>query len=229
MGPLRDVTLLLLGVYALVVLASQAALVGVLTPGLRLPEPLATAGDMANLSFTLESRTSVEFSIDSLDFGQGFVNATCTNCTMDTDGAGYADPLCCWGQWTSPLQDGLLIENNGNTYVSLSLSADQNASAWIGGNLTQPSFQVRTAGESGESHPSANGDDTADSCLSAWRAGSFTELTTSDMYICGNESQYDFSFVSTRNEAHLLVRAVIPKNAPRGSKGVTLTLTATSP
>ncbi len=229
MRPLRDVTLVLLGVYVVAVLASQAALISWLTPGLRLPEPLAIVEKTANISLLIESRTSVEFTVDSLDFGQGFVNSTCNNCTMDTEGAGSADSICCRGEWNSPLQDGLLIENNGNTYVSLTLSANQNASSWIGGNLTQPSFQIRIAGESAESHASANGDDTADSCLSSWKAGTFTEMTTSTIYLCGNESRYDFSFANTRNEAHIMVGAVIPRNAQKGSKGVTLTLTATSP
>jgi len=229
MKPLRDVTLVLLGAYFVAVLASQAALISLLTPGLRLPEPLATMERMANISLSIESSTSVEFSVDTLDFGQGYVNTTCNNCTMNTDGSGYADSLCCHASWVDAPEDGLLIENNGNTYVSLALSASSNASSWIGGNNLTPSFTVKIAGEAADPHASANGDDTADSCLSSWKAGTFTEITTSQIYLCGNETTYDFSFASNRNEAHLEAGLVIPRDSAKGSKGVTLTLVATAP
>ncbi len=224
----RSLTLPLLMIYLLFVVASQAILITVLTGGIHLPEALATG----NISFSLKEQTVIEFTVDTRNFDQGYINDSCNNCTMDTEGSGNADTSCCQLNWATPPADGLLLENKGNTVVSLYISTSANASSWINGSLVAPSFQFKMVSESEEEHASsASGDwdDTADSCISGWKPATFTEATTVDQYICGNETQYNFSYVHDRDEAHLLVKAIIPRDAPKGNKAVTFTVTATAP
>lgn len=221
----KSFTLPLILAYLVCVIASQALLITWLGGGLDLPETLVT--ESGNLSLTLIKVTIIEFTFDTLNFNQGYINETCNNCTMDTEGSGHTDTSCCHHNWATPPADGLLVENKGNTAVSLYISTTANASSWINGTLVTPSFQFMMKSESEEAHTSAKGDDTAASCQSAWKPAAFTEATTVDQYICGNETRYDFNYEDDRDEAHLLVKAVIPRDAPKGNKAVTFYVTAT--
>jgi len=225
----KSVMLSLLIVYLLFVIVSQVLLITNLTEGLYLPKALATSIGAGNISWSLIQIITITFTVDSLDFNLGFVNETCNNCTMDTEGSGNVNSGCCHVNWANPPVDGLLIENQGTTVVSLFISTTANASDWINGTNVTPSFQFKMKAESDEAHASAKGDDTADSCLSAWKPTSFTEATTVDQYICGNATQFDFHPAPNRNEGHLLVKAVIPNDATKGTKSVTFQLTATAP
>ena len=225
----RSFTLPLILAYLLFVVASQALLITVFTGGIHLPETLVTAIGSGNISVELIKVTTIEFTVDTLTFSLGFINATCNNCTMDTEGNGNADTNCCHNKWTSPPVDGLLLQNKGNTVVSLFISTTANASSWINGTTVTPSFQFKMVSEATEAHASANGDDTVDSCSSSWKPANFTEATTVNQYICGNETQFDFTFANDRDEAHLLVKVIIPSDAQKGNKAVTFTVTATAP
>lgn len=228
MRRLKSLTLPLIFTYLFCVIASQALFVTSLG-NFHLPETLAFSTDAGNITIGLTRITSIEFTVDTLDFNAGFVNETCNNCTMDTEGNGNADADCCRINWATPPADGLLLENKGNTVVSLYISTNENAASWIGGNLVEPSFQFMWQSEVTETHALAKGDDLENSCLSPWKPATFTEATTVAQYICGNETRYDFNYGSDRNEAHLLVKAVVPRDAPQGNKAVTFQLTATIP
>lgn len=223
----RGLTLSLILAYLFCVIASQALLITWLGGGLHLPGSFAIAA--GNISVELMEVTIIEFTVDTLDFNQGFINETCNNCTMDTEGSGHANTDCCRLNWATPPADGLLLENKGNTVVSLYISTSANASSWINGTDVTPSFKFKMKSEATEAHALAKGDDTADSCLSSWKPADWTEATTVNQYICGNEAQYDYHYADYRDEAHLLVKAVIPRDATRGNKAVTFQVTATAP
>lgn len=225
----RSLTLPLILAYIFCVIASQALLIAWLGGGLHLPEPLAISTDAGNISIELMEVTIIEFTVDTLNFNQGYINESCNNCTMDTEGSGNADTSCCHHNWATPPADGLLLENKGNTVVSLYISTSANASSWINGTNVTPSFQFKMLSEATEAHASSDGDDTAESCLSTWKPADWAEATTVNQYICGNETQYDYHFANNRDEAHLIVKAVIPRDATRGNKAVTFQVTATAP
>jgi len=227
-GTSRPMGLLLLGVY-LGVLAVAQAILFVVSDGRLQSRAFVVSTAQGNVTFRITQMVSIDFTVDVLDFGQGFINSSCNNCTMETTGNGTADPICCQYQWATPPGDGLLIENTGTTLLNLFLQTSLNASDFIGGSLAEPSVQYMLASEASEPHDSADGDDASSSCLSSWYPPSFTEISVNGSYACGNATRFDYTPGNTQDEVHLLFRIVIPEDAPRGSKSLTFLATATAP
>ncbi len=225
----RRLALPLILMYLCLVFGSQAFLISVLGGGFHLPGTLAIDNEEAGISLEIYRVISLQFTVDTLSFQQGFINETCNNCTMSTQGSGSADANCCHIYWATPPADGLLLENLGTTVLSLSIQGSHNASNWIGGSGPDPSFQYKIISEATEAHSGAKGDDNSDSCLSAWATTDWTELTTVDTYVCGNTTSFDFDYHDQNDEAHLVMRIIIPSNASRGQKALTVQVTGTAP
>jgi len=220
--------LLLFSLVVYLVSLSMAQLYVVARVTSLLPKPFLVT-DSAQISVALLDVAGITFTVSSLDFGQGFVNESCNNCTMDVEDAGTTDASCCLANWATPKSGGLLIENTGNVAVNLFMNVSSNASDWIGGDDVEPSFQFKMVAESADEHANAKGDDTSSSCASAWKPSSFFETNTTGMYVCGDASTFDFTPAASKDEGHLLVRIVIPLDATKGQKEVTFLALATSP
>src|SRR3989339_745101 len=76
---------------------------------------------------------SVNFTLDLIDWGSGYVNANATSATLVTNGTMVGTT------GFNTVSNGLTIENIGNNNVTLNLSADKNAATFVGG--TTPAFQ----------------------------------------------------------------------------------------
>ncbi|MCX6706861.1 MAG: hypothetical protein NT001_01830 [Candidatus Woesearchaeota archaeon] len=99
----------------------------------------ATAG----VNVTITSTTAINFTTNYINFGTGNVNGTCGYCNMYSnytlDSTGSISSCC---QGFSGATTGLVIENIGNTNVSIGMNSTNNAVTFIGGT-TSPGPQFR--------------------------------------------------------------------------------------
>lgn len=183
-------------------------------------------------TITIQSVTSITNQVSIVAFGSGYVNSSCTSCTIITDSKGIqpGNESCCVG--FNNATASFLIENTGNTPLFLNFScsdlvaADCTAAGFIGG--TNPVFQFRTINASDATNKSA--DTFADSAYSCGTASantgfnysSYTNLdATTNFHLCGsNGSKYYFNHQATNNSAVIDLKVVIPDNANTGTEKV---------
>lgn len=92
------------------------------------------ASDQGTATVYVNSSTSIFFSIDSVNWGEGYVNATPGapfNCTLNTEGLRSAGCV----RFTAVSQ-GFVLENEGNTYPAINLDSDVNGSQMFGEHWT---------------------------------------------------------------------------------------------
>ena len=89
MGTTRPMGLLLLGVYLGVLAVAQAILFAV-SDGRLQSRAFVVGTAQGNVTFRITQMVSIDFTVDVLDFGQGFINSSCNNCTMETTDIGRA-------------------------------------------------------------------------------------------------------------------------------------------
>lgn len=181
------------------------------------------------------SKTQITFTVNQIDFGSGYVNSSCTNCTMSTNsltGSGSTDSVCCLTDWNTATNYGLWVENEGNTNLSVQLDSSDDASAFLGGGSVTPEFQWKLASDtdtSGCGGAGCSSDDTATSCTTgSWNYETWTDVNTTNPYVCGDAASYPFPADPSKNEFVIDARVVVPKDAPSGAKSATLTVTGTS-
>ncbi|MBW3022472.1 hypothetical protein KY308_00005, partial [Candidatus Woesearchaeota archaeon] len=114
MGDVSNKTLAILVGVAIVV--SIIGLLSVGRGGITYITARAGSGE-GPVSVNLTSEISILVT-DSIDFGNGRVNSTATNATLDSD-AGTVDG----GSWT-PITEYIKIENDGTVNISVNVSAD---------------------------------------------------------------------------------------------------------
>ena len=173
---------------------------------------------------TITSVTELTNQVSSINWGSGYVNASYNNCTMDSEGTLGAGCVTFTAQTS-----GFLMENTGNTNLSVNYTSDSAAAAFIGG--TNPEFQLKVSpnsveGQSGESSAT----DTVTSCVNNWSPGTYTDITTAGTYMCGNSTAAGrlFRFEGDRDAAVVDIRVVIPEDAPIEAKSATLTFNGAS-
>jgi len=186
----------------------------------------AVSTDQGNATITITQQTSITNSFNDIQFGSGFVNASCTACVMDSNGT-RASIGCC-GTFNMSNNLGFLLENTGNINLSVNYTCAGNCTAaqFIGG--TSPAFQIRVtnnfnAGQSGE----VGATDTVASCAGgingAGTAGlnitSYIPVTAAGDFLCGNSSTngYVLSFVNTQDAFVVDLNVSVPEDAPVGT------------
>lgn len=126
------------------------------------------ATEEGTVNVTINSTTSVEIISangtegKSLDWGSG---------SVETDGYAYliSNGTISGGSWEAIINEGFIIENKGNTNVTLNVSSNVNAETFIGGTNPQFEFNV-TNNETG-------------SCTGTL-LGTYTSFTTADAQLC---------------------------------------------
>src|SRR3989344_1859778 len=78
----------------------------------------AVSSDQGNATITITQQTSITNNFNDIQFGSGFVNASCTACVMDSNGT-RASVGCC-GTFNMSNNLGFLFENTGNINLSVS-------------------------------------------------------------------------------------------------------------
>lgn len=181
-----------------------------------------------NVSVQISSQVSITWAVSHLNWGSGYVSTGCnSNCTMfvnTTDSMGNSadsfDSTCCKEfNWSN---QSLLLRNNGNQNVNLQMNITANATDWFGTN-TPAEFSFKIVNEADRVHDNTDVNDTADSCLGNsthangwWGYNSTSDWTALDSwvaapkYICGDAAGFNFTSLSTKNEANFDFKIVIP-------------------
>lgn len=177
----------------------------------------ATAADSGNATITISQSTSITNNFDFIQFGAGFVNASCTVCVMDTNGVITA--ACC-GTFNQSNNLGFLLENTGNINLSVNYTCTGSCTAaqFIGG--TNPAFQIRAtnnsfAGQAGEVSTA----DTVGSCNNEFFRGfNITNYSVSvaaaGHWLCGNGSVFPLDFTDIQDAFVVDLNVSVPSDAP---------------
>lgn len=164
------------------------------------------ATDTGEANLTILSAASIEFTVNSIEWGAGAVYENSTNATLNSEG------VVMGGNWTA-VSEALKLQNNGNTDVSLTITTSNIASTFIGGSAAGgPSYKLRVSNnETG-------------SCglpLNSTNLGIYTEATGSAQSTCGN-----FTFGNSNDLLDIDVEIRIPEDALPGTKSSVITATA---
>ena len=191
-------------------------------------------------TITIAASTSLDNQVLNIAFGSGFVNGSCTECVMDSDGNQNQTGGCCRDFVT--VSSGFLLENTGNVNLSVNFSCTGscNASNFIGG--TNPRFLIRVSSNSVEGQSGEAGIlDTATSCNATSAGGGWNisnlstflpekEYARADdigYWLCGNSTEYPLDFVDGADAAVIDINLTIPVDTPSGTGEQTATYTFT--
>ena len=159
----------------------------------------------------LTSTTSIKFDVQVINWSDGYLNGSINqNCNLSTTGYAGAYTSSCVN-FASPKPGPLVIENDGNRNVNITVQAGQDPGTWIGG--TAPS----AAGAWIKSSDNESG-----SCVSNQLIAS-TAFTTSPLELCGN-----LTYVNTADTVNIDMLVSIPQNAAPGVKSVQVQANATA-
>jgi hypothetical protein len=86
----------------------------------------------ASVNLTITSQLRINFTLDKVDFGSGYVKAGQSGCTLST-GVSAEDTTGCSGFNAPNAVSALLLENIGNEYAKLNLSNINYSTSLIGG------------------------------------------------------------------------------------------------
>ena len=154
----------------------------------------------AIVNVTIETSAAINFTIALVEFGEGSVTAEESGATLETGEAAVN------GDWAGTIS-ALSLENIGNVNITLNLSADVAAAAYLGGS--SPLFQYKVT------------DADANSCGGV--AGTYIDFaTTPGALVC---SPLDWN--DTRDEINIDIKLFIPVDAAVGTKTATITASGT--
>ena len=173
----------------------------------------ATANTQGNATINVTSQTSLRFAINSVNFGTGSVNTTggYTNCIMSlNDTAAFTKVGCLSFNANNAAGPSFVIENDGNTYVNLTLNASKNATGFIGG--TSPAFEY-----------AIYQNETTSCKLSIYNESNVSTVAANVVNICQN-----LSYLDTEDTLRIYVRVTIPYDAPLVTSTTTFTAEGTS-
>ena len=158
-------------------------------------------------SFNVLSKTAINFTVDSISFGAGWVDAAVNNCTMDSEGT--LDVGCVN---FSTVVAGFTIQNIGNSNVSLNLTFGSDADSLIGGDAGINAYQVKVS----------NG--TNAGCNGTIGASVYTDIVAAIPFVACDKLLFGVG----KNEIDVDIRLVIPYNAKTGTGLDLVQATATS-
>lgn len=181
----------------------------------------AVSTDQGNATITITQQTSITNNFNDIQFGSGFVNATCTACVMDSNGTRASIGCCGTFNMTNSL--GFLLENTGNINLSLNYTCAGNCTAaqFIGG--TSPAFQIRATTNFNSAQSGEIGTlDTSASCGGGTTNGllnltAYSPVTAAGDFICGNSTTYPLGFTNTLDAIVIDLNVSVPEDAPVAS------------
>ena len=183
-----------------------------------------------NASVTINTASSIKFSVTSVAFGSGNVNTTggFTNCTLDTYGT--ARGCASFTSVGTPTgSKGFEIENDGNTNLSVELVSNATAAQFFGTSDAYFAWNV-SVNETGScvngTNPGNNvvaPNTTASGCGGSVCGAIFENITTTPA--TGKNVCPRLLYTDSSDSLRIDLNITIPYDAPTGSKGAQLTVT----
>ena len=96
-----------------------------------------TTTSTAEVNLTVETIAAINFTTSLVNYGSGRVNSGSTSAALTTFGTNNVTG----GNWTLRTAGGLRLENIGDVNVSINLTSNKAAAAFIGGASVTPVFQ----------------------------------------------------------------------------------------
>jgi len=164
----------------------------------------------ANL--TVNSSLVLTFVVSNVDFGTGYTNdsgAGMEHCVMDTNGSANSADCIGFNSGVSPF----VLRNDGNKDLNVSISANKNATTFLGG--TNPVFQFFVEDNGTESG----------SCSSPQQTV-WTDMNTTSVDMCGTSG---LNYEDSTDELRIHIKVSVPQDATPGAKTTTLIAAGTTP
>ncbi len=175
----------------------------------------STATGTANLS--VEATAQINFTVYEINWSSGRVNTGVPNATLDTSAGTVTN-----GNW-SAVSRGFLVQNQGNTNVSLNLKTSKTAATLLGGTSPIYQWNVSVTGGNTTACLNATNGTTNDLGAHTYNKSVFTGVTTSDFLVCDK-----FQYIQNNNTVRIDVRLQVPSDSLTGALSDTFTATATS-
>ncbi len=135
--------------------------------------------EQARARVNITSRASINFTINMIDWGSGYVNDTALYCQLNSEGLN--NPANCTNFTT--VYEGLRLENDGNRNVQVNLSSNNSAIQFLGG--TSPLYQWKLANNESDSCGSRGiGSNCVTNASALQYQGAYSTVSTSPVEIC---------------------------------------------
>lgn len=159
------------------------------------------ATDTGEANLTIQAQASISFTTSQINFGTGFVNEDASYGNLTTEG-----DLTNTTSFTNVTQ-GLVLSNDGNVNVTVNLTSQKIASAFIGGVAGPGPLFAWKASEN-----------EANSCEGGIQnIASYTEVTAASVRICD-----DLLYTADNDTLLIDLSIVVPEDA-LGTKGNVIT------
>mgnify|MGYP000618004573 CR=1 FL=1 len=158
--------------------------------------------DTGVVNVSITSSASIVFTTTLLDFGNGTVNTS--RATLDSEGTVTG------GTWAAT-STGLVLENNGNVDVNLTLATNDTVANFIGGTSPTIEAKITQVAESGSCNMTNSVFDP-----------NYAGITTTGQLACVN-----FSYLNAADMVEIEINLTIPSDA-LGAKTVGIVATATA-
>lgn len=165
----------------------------------------------ATATLNIDDLTSIEFLVNSVNWGTGTVNSSNNLfCNLTTSNMSSATNLStsCVGFVSTP-PGFLVLNNDGNRHVSVTLAANETPSTWLGDSSGRLYYEVYNNQTS--------------ACTGTRLLTADNSLTTTPTSICTN-----LTFTNGQDTLNIPLKVRVPYNISTGQKTVRLTAVATA-
>ena len=170
---------------------------------------------LARINIT--AKASINWTIDTIDWGTGQVNSSAQYCVLNSEGENSL--LNCTNFTT--VYEGLRLENDGNRRVSVNFTSNATPAQFIGG--TDPWFQWKLANNETDACGSPG---TGNNCISNATAfqyqGAYSTVSTASVEICPC-----FNFQNPSDTINVELQVKVPTDSYTGTREATITAVAT--
>jgi len=191
------------------------------------PSGFVTFNTTGNASVSITTQTQLNFIVSALNFGVGQVNASTStnyqcNLSVNKSSTNIIRAGGCVGFNTTMTNGALTLENDGNTFLNVSLNFSANATNFIGGGgAPNPAPLFKFSVSENESGSCPGG-------MYAAANNTYIDVTENSwINICNGTSAQNLQYADSTDSLSIGIFLGIPSNAA-GSKTVTITAMGTS-
>ncbi len=177
----------------------------------------AATTQYAIAKINITTRASINFTVNSIDWGSGFVNDVALYCQLNSEGEN--NPVNCTNFTT--VYQGLRLENDGNRNVQVNLSTNNTAADFLGG--TNAVYQWKLMNNESDSCGSRGIGANCVTNASALQFQSYSTVSTTPVEIC---PCFRASNPSDLLNVELQIR--VPSDSFSGERQSTITAIATA-